>query len=95
MNKIKEQALGSVIESEVPSLVDKVLEKDEKELLEEEELEKHFLKTFVVKLWRKSWTLGVTVTSYFPGVMKARRVRGRLGKIKNIVRRANERNFLE
>jgi hypothetical protein len=44
MINIKEQALGSVQECDVPSMVDKVMEKDEKELLEEEELEKLFLK---------------------------------------------------
>jgi hypothetical protein len=44
MFKIRENALGRSQEGEVASLKDMVLEKEDKELLEEEELEKLFLK---------------------------------------------------
>jgi hypothetical protein len=42
MFKIREKALGSVHERVHASVIDKVVDKEEKELLEEEELEKLF-----------------------------------------------------
>jgi hypothetical protein len=70
------------------SLKEKVLEQEEKYSLEEEELEKLFLKKiFVVILWRRLWTLGVTVMSYSVVLITTRKVLGRGRNLKAIVSR--------
>jgi hypothetical protein len=53
------------------------------EILEKEELDKIFLKNFVVRSWRRLWTLGVTLMSYFQEA-KPRRKGTRKEKIETL-----------
>jgi hypothetical protein len=84
MDNIREKALGCLQEHIRVSLKDNVLEKDEKELLEEEELQKLFLKNICIEIMEGVVDLGSDCDVILPRGYNSKKITGRGGHIKDI-----------
>jgi hypothetical protein len=91
----REKVFGSIHEYDPLSFKEKVLEKEEKELLEEDKLEKLFLKNICGEIMEEVLDLGSDCVVILPRDYKILKANRKGKKQKSLNRKRNERGFLE